>query len=188
MIFHAKAVFLDRDGTINKEVDVLRDVKQLKLLPGVGQAIKKINQLGFLVIIVTNQPVIARGWLKEKEVDAIHAVLVKRLHKKGTKIDAVYYCPHHPNANLKKYRLLCRCRKPNIGMIKKAVRKFKIDSRKSFLIGDSTGDILAGKRAKLKTILVKTGYGGKDGKYQVKPDFTVKNLTEAVKIIKKYAK
>lgn len=181
-----KAVFLDRDGTINKEVDVLRDIKQLKILPGVGQAIKKINQLGFLAIIITNQPVIARGWLNEKEVDAIHAVLIKRLNKKGAKIDAIYYCPHHPNANLKKYHLLCKYRKPNIGMIKEAVRQFKIDIKSSFFIGDTTSDILAGKRAKLKTILVKTGYAGKDGKYSVRPDFTARDLKEAVKIIGQY--
>ena len=180
-----KAVFLDRDGTINKEVDVLRDVKQLKVLPGAAEAIKKINQLGFLAIIITNQPVIARGWLTEKEVDAIHAVLIKRLNKKGAKIDAVYYCPHHPNANLKKYRLVCSCRKPDIGMIKKAVKELKIDIKKSFLIGDSTSDILAGNRIGLKTILVKTGYAGQDGKYKARPDFTAKNLIEAVEIIEK---
>lgn len=181
----SKAVFLDRDGTINKEVDVLRDVKQLRILSGAAKAIKLINNLGFLAIIITNQPVIARGWLTEKEVDAIHGILVRRLNKKGAKIDAVYYCPHHPNANLKKYRLICKCRKPCVGMIKEAVKQLKVNSKRSFLIGDSTGDILAGKRAGLKTILVKTGYGGKDGKYKTAPDFIAKNLTEAVRIIQK---
>lgn len=183
-----KAVFLDRDGTINKEVDVLRDLKQLKILPKAGEAIKAINRLGFLTIIITNQPVIARGWINEKELDRIHAVLIKRLAKKGAKIDAIYYCPHHPNANLKKYRVKCRCRKPNLGMILQAARKFNIDFKKSFMVGDHTRDILTGKKAKLKTILVKTGYAGKDNYYNVNPDFTVKNLFEAVKIIKKYAK
>ena len=98
-----KAVFLDRDGTINKEVDVLRDLKQLKILPRAAEAIKKINQLGYLAIIITNQPVIARGWLTEKEVDHIHAVLINRLAKKGAKIDAVYYCPHHPTEGKGEY-------------------------------------------------------------------------------------
>jgi len=183
-----KAVFLDRDGVINKEVDVLRSFKQLRLLPGVAQAIRQLNKLSFLIIIVTNQPVIARGWLTEEEVDAIHNVLIKRLVQKGARIDVIYYCPHHPNANLKKYRRHCRCRKPNIGLIKKAVEKFKINVKKSFMVGDSTRDILAGKCAGLKTILVKTGYGGKDGKYSVKSDFVSKNLMEAVSIIKKNAK
>lgn len=180
-----KAVFLDRDGVINREVDVLRNLKQLRLLPGAAQAIRQLNKLGFLIIVVTNQPVIARGWLTEKEVGAIHNVLIKRLAQKGAGIDAIYYCPHHPNANLKEYRCNCRCRKPNIGLIKKAVKKFKINVKISFMIGDSTRDILAGKRAGLKTILVETGYAGKDGKYDVKPDFRIKNLSEAIKIIKK---
>lgn len=180
-----KAVFLDRDGVINKEVDVLRDLKQLRLLPGVARVIRQLNKLGFLIIVVTNQPVIARGWLTEEEVDDIHNVLIKRLSQKGAQIDAIYYCPHHPNANLKKYRRRCQCRKPNIGLIKKAVKKFKINIKKSFMIGDSTADILAGQRAGLQTILVETGYAGKDGKYNIKPNFIIKNLSEAIKIIKK---
>ena len=181
-----KAVFLDRDGTINKEVDNLCDVRDLRILPGVAGAIKKLNNLGFLTIIITNQPVVSRGWLTEKEINEIHAVLIKRLGKRGAKIDAVYFCPHHPDAQVKKYRLHCKCRKPNIGMIQKAVKRFKIDMRKSFMVGDSTRDILAGKRAKLTTILVKTGYKGKDGKYNVKPDFLAKNLNGAVRIIGNY--
>lgn len=183
-----KAVFLDRDGTINREVDNLRDLSQLHLLPGAARAIARLNKLGYLVIVVTNQPVVARGLITEKELDEIHAVLIDRFKKKGSHIDAVYYCPHHPEANLKKYRLQCRCRKPNIGLIKTAVEKFGVDTKKSFMIGDSTRDVLAGERAGLRTILVKTGYAGKDGKYKIQPDFFVKNLSKAVEIIKKYAK
>ncbi len=186
--FVNKAVFLDRDGVINREVDVLRSIKQLKLLPAAAKAVRKINKIGFLAVILTNQPVIARGWLTEKEMDKIHEVLIKRLDKKSAKIDAIYYCPHHPNANLKKYRLKCSCRKPNTGLIKKAAKELKIDIKKSFMVGDRTADILAGKRAGLKTILVKTGYAGKDGKYKVRPDFTAKNISGAVEIIKKHAK
>lgn len=183
-----KAVFLDRDGVVNREVDNLKNIKQLRLLPNVAASINRLNRFGFLVIVVTNQPVIARGWLTEKDLKKIHQILIKRLSQKGAKIDAIYYCPHHPNANLKKYRRRCRCRKPNIGLIRKAVKKFKIDLKKSFMVGDSTRDILAGKRAKLKTILVKTGYAGQDGKYEVKSDFITGNLSEAIKIIKKHAK
>lgn len=183
-----KAVFLDRDGTINKEVNVLRDLKQLKILPKVGEAIKAFNNLGFLVIVITNQAVVARGWLTEKEIDHIHGIMIKRLSRKGAKIDAIYYCPHHPEGNLKKYRVRCRCRKPNPGMILKAAKKFKVNFKKSFMVGDNTRDILAGKRAKVKTILVETGYGGRDGTHNVKPDFIAKNLFEAVKIIKKHGK
>lgn len=183
-----KAVFLDRDGVINREVDVLRNIKQLKLLPGAARAVEKINKLGFLAIIITNQPVIARGWLTEKEVDEVHAVLIKRLGQKNAKIDAIYYCPHHPNANLKKYRIKCSCRKPGTGLIKKAVKELKINLKESFMVGDRTADILAGKRVGLKTILVKTGYAGKDGKHKVKPDFTAINLLKAADVIKKNAK
>jgi histidinol-phosphate phosphatase family protein len=182
-----RAVFLDRDGTINKEVDNLRSVKQLRLLPGVTEAIKKLNKLGCLVVVVTNQPVVARGLATEGEVDEIHAVLLKRLAKKGARIDAIYYCPHHPEASIKRYRLSCRCRKPNIGMLLKAIKKFKISPKDSFIIGDRTADILTGKRAGLRTILLKTGYAGQDGKYNIKPDLVVKNISEAVRRIKTYA-
>lgn len=182
-----KAVFLDRDGTINIEVDLLRRLDQLRILPGAARAIKRLNRLGFLVVVITNQAVVARGWMTEKEVDEVHAVLIQRLNKRGAKIDAVYSCPHHPNANLKKYRILCKCRKPNIGMIMRAVKRFNIDRKKSFMIGDATRDILAGKRAKLKTILVRTGHAGLDGNYVVHADYEAKNLGEAVNIIKKTA-
>ena len=183
-----KAVFLDRDGVINREVNNLKSIKQLRLLPNVATSIGKINRLGFLLIVITNQPVIARGWLTEMGLERIHRELMRRLAVKGAKIDEIYYCPHHPNANLKKYRVQCRCRKPNTGMIKAAAKKNAINLKKSFIIGDSTRDILTGKRAKLKIILLKTGYAGQDGKYNVKPDFIAKDLSEAVKIIKKYAK
>lgn len=181
-----KAVFLDRDGTIIKEVDLLRNISQLRLLPNAGKAIKKINLLGYLVIIITNQPVIARGWVTEQDIDYAHFVLLERLKRAGARVQGVYYCPHHPNANLKKYRIRCACRKPNIGMIKKAFRIFNIDPKKSFIVGDRTEDMLAGKRAGLKSILVKTGYGGRDKKYPVAADFQAKNLYRAADIIKKY--
>lgn len=183
-----RAVFLDRDGVIIKEVDNLREVSQLRLIPGAVKAIQTLNKMGVLVVIITNQPVVARGWINEKELKYIHQVLLKRLAKKGAKIDAVYYCPHHPEANLKKYRKKCSCRKPNIGLVKKAIKDFSISIKKSFFIGDQTRDILTGKNAGLKTILIKTGYGGRDGKFNVKADFEAKNLIKAIEIVKNYAK
>lgn len=180
-----RAIFLDRDGTINREVDVLRRLSQLKILPGVAKAIKQINKLGYLVIIVTNQPVIARGWLTEKGVERIHDVLVKRLARSGAKINAIYYCPHHPNANLKKYRKNCSCRKPKPGMILKAMKKFGISRQGSFMIGDHAWDIMAGKAAGLKTILVKSSTRNKDPRFaHVKPDYVVRNLPKAIRILK----
>ncbi len=182
------AVFLDRDGTIIKQVELLHKVSEIKLLPKAAQAIRELNLLGHLTVILTNQPVVARGIIAPKEVDEIHAVLIGRLQKGGAKIDAVYFCPHHPEATLKKYRMRCKCRKPEIGMILAAAKKHGINLKKSFIVGDSTQDILAGNRAKLKTILVKTGHGGKDPwQYEGKPDFVVKNLSEAVRVVKKFS-
>lgn len=182
------AVFLDRDGVINREIGILSSLRQLKMLPSAASAIAALNKMGFLVVVTTNQPVIARGLISEPELDAIHAVMIKRLSRRGAKIDAIYYCPHHPNANLKKYRMKCRCRKPNIGLIMRAVKEHGIALKKSFLIGDRTVDIMAGKKAHVRTILVKTGFGGADGKFNVTPDFIAKDLAAAVRIIKKHAK
>jgi histidinol-phosphate phosphatase family protein len=180
-----KAVFLDRDGTIIREVDNLKSVSQLRLLPGAAKAIAAINQMGLLAIVVTNQPVIARGWLDENGVDEIHAELVKRLKRKGATLDAIYYCPHHPDANVQEYRVVCRCRKPGIGMIVQASKELGIAIDGSYMVGDRTPDILAGNRAGLRTILVKTGYGGKDGKHAVEPDHVAMNVAAAVDIIRK---
>ncbi|HJX50720.1 MAG TPA: HAD-IIIA family hydrolase [Candidatus Nanoarchaeia archaeon] len=185
-----KAVFLDRDGVINEEVKLLYNIKQLKLIPKSDKGIKLLNNLGFRVIVATNQPQVARGLITENSVKRINKTLIKVLAKKDAKIDAIYYCPHHPERHhpdikpeCMKYRIECECRKPNIGMIKKAEKELKIDLKSSYIIGDQTRDIKTGKNAGCKTILVKTGYAGKDGKYDVKPDFIAKNLLEAAKII-----
>ncbi|MDP3948326.1 MAG: HAD family hydrolase [bacterium] len=181
----SKAVFLDRDGTVNALTpgEYILNSRDIRLLPGTAKAIRKLNRLGYLVIIITNQGTIGRGVLTEKKLDEIHAIMIRRLARKGAKIDAVYHCPHHPRAILPGHAIKCACRKPNAGMILNALRHFAIDKKKSFLIGDATYDILAGKRARIRTILVKTGYGGKDGKHDVKPDFIAKNLLDAVKFI-----
>lgn len=187
-------IFLDRDGVIIKEVDLLSKTSQIKILPNVTEAIAKFNQAGFLVICLTNQPVAARGIISEKEVIKINQETQKKLNKGSAKIDAFYFCPHHPNANLLKYRKVCDCRKPATGMIKKAQKDFQIDKASSWMIGDMQSDVLMGKRAGLKTIRVLTGHKKdkiiKTGKTedeklmrQVKPDFVCKNLSEAEKII-----
>jgi mannose-1-phosphate guanylyltransferase/phosphomannomutase len=179
------AVFLDRDGTIIRQVELLHKASEVKLLPGAARAIQAFNKLGYLTVIITNQPVVARGISTPEEIDEIHALLIDRLGEKGAKIDAVYFCPHHPKADMKKYRIACKCRKPEIGMILKAAKNHGIDLRKSFMVGDSTRDVQTGNRAKLKTILVKTGHGGKDvWQFESKPDFVVANLSGAAKVIK----
>jgi len=177
---------LDRDGTINNLADSKKKVTRLRVFSGVARAIKKLNELGFLVVVITNQGGIGKEVWKKKEVDQVHALLVSDMKKQGAVIDAVYYCPHHPKATLEKYRLECECRKPNIGLILKAIKRFKINPKESFLVGDMTRDILAGKRAGMKTILVKTGQGGKEVRYRVKvnPDFVARDINAAAKIIK----
>jgi len=186
-----EAVFLDRDGTINEEVDLLHDIKQFKLLSNVGNAIKKLNDTNIISIIVTNQPVVARGLCDESKVKEINNQMNSELKKQGAYLDEIYYCPHHPEQRPEgnqKYRIKCSCRKPDTGMLLQAQKKFNLDLTKCFMIGDATGDILTGQNAGCKTILVKTGYGGKDDKYDVKPDYIFDNLNDAVEFVLQFNK
>jgi len=182
-VSYNKAVFLDRDGVINREVGNIYRAADLEILPRAGKAIKKLNAAGFKVIVVTNQSIIAKAMATHKTLRTIHAKMIRHLKKDGATIDAVYYCPHHPKGSVKRYAIECDCRKPGIGMIKKAQKKFNLDLKKSFLVGDTTGDILTGKRAGVHTILVKTGHSGKDGKYKAVPHAIAKDLYEAVQYI-----
>jgi len=147
-----KAVFLDRDGTINQEIHYLTDPRDLELLPSVAEAIKMLNEAKFEVIIVTNQSAIARGLLTKRKLEEIHNRLLKILNDKGAKIDAIYYCPHHPDEN-------CTCRKPKSGLIFKASKEHSIDLSESYVVGDKLIDIKSGRNAGCKAILVLTGYG-----------------------------
>lgn len=153
-----KAVFLDRDGTINKEVGFLRHPEELELLPGAAEGIRKINRSGYLAIVITNQPVIARGEVTEKELKEIHNKLETLLGEEGAYLDAVYYCPHHPDkgfpGEIPELKIDCECRKPKPGLLYRAARDFNIDLSKSIMIGDSERDILAGKAANLRTVLL----------------------------------
>jgi len=178
-----RAVFLDRDGTINREVDHLRRIEQLRLLPGVAEALRRIRRMGYRIIIVTNQAAVARGLINERGVREIHRVLAERLRRQGAEVDAIYYCPHHPTEGSRRYRRACACRKPGTGLLRRGIKVFGIDSRKSFMVGDKTQDILTGKRAGMKTILVRTGYAGSDGLHEVTPDFTVRDLRAAAELI-----
>jgi len=182
-----KAVFLDRDGVINKEDDHLSKIEDFKIYGFAAKAIKKINNSDYLAIIVTNQPMIAKGFILESDLNEMHKKLETELGRAGAKIDAIYICPHHPEKGFfgerPKLKIKCDCRKPKPGLLFKARKEFNLNLKKSYMIGDQTRDILAGKRAGCKTILVKTGYGGKDNLFSVKPDFIANNLFEAVRII-----
>jgi len=175
-----RAVFLDRDGTIIRQVDLMHEVSQLRLLPGSAAAIRNLNEKNVLVVVVTNQPAVARGVATEPEIELVHEELNRRLQARGAHIDAYYVCPHHPNATLEQYRTTCSCRKPEPGMILRAAGEHGIDLSRSVMIGDTTQDILAGNRAGVHTILVRTGHGGRDPwQYQCSPDWTANNLLEA---------
>ena len=157
-----KAIFLDRDGTINKYVGFLRNINDFELISGAAEAIKKINNSGYLVIVVTNQPVIARGEVSLEELDEIHNKLETLLGKEGAYIDGLYYCPHHPHKGYEgerpEYKIECDCRKPKPGMLLKAAEDFNIDLSQSWMIGDDDNDVLAGQNAGCKTIRIDKDY------------------------------
>ena len=149
-----KAVFLDRDGTINKYVDFLTKLEQFELIDGTAEAIKKINKSGFLAIVVTNQPVIARGDCTWDELQQIHDKMETELGKKGAFVDAIYICPHHKDKGFEgerlEYKFDCDCRKPKPGLLLQAAKEFNIDLSQSYMIGDSERDVMAGENAGMK--------------------------------------
>lgn len=155
-----KAVFLDRDGTINKYVGFLRDIDEFELLPGVAEAIKKINVSGYLCIVVTNQPVIARGEVTVGQLEEIHNKMETLLGQEGAYIDGLYYCPHHPHKGYEgevvELKIDCECRKPKPGMLLKAAEDFNIDLESSWMVGDGENDIKAGIAAGCKNALINT--------------------------------
>ena len=183
------AIFLDRDGTINQEVNHLSSQEQFELIDGVGEAICQINAAGILAVVVTNQPVIARGELEESELKVIHNKMDTLLGRHGAYLDRLYYCPHHTDSGfegeIEALKFDCDCRKPKIGLFTQAKNDLNIVLKKSWVVGDSTRDILAAQNAGMKSILVQTGHAGKDGSYEVTPDFVAENLNEAVELILK---
>lgn len=161
-----KAVFLDRDGTINKYVGFLRNPDQFELLPGVAEAIKKINASGYLAIVVTNQPVIARGEVTYGRLQEIHNKMETLLGQEGAYLDAIYFCPHHPHkgyeGEIPELKTECSCRKPKPGMLFKAAEDFNLDLNQSWMVGDGENDIKAGKNAGCRTVLIGNGNYGQD--------------------------
>lgn len=156
-----KAVFLDRDGTINQYVGFLRRAEDFSLIDGAAEAIRKMNLQGYLVIVVTNQPVLARGEVSFTELDEIHNKMETLLGKEGCYLDAIYYCPHHPHkgyeGEVPELKITCDCRKPKPGMLIKAAEDFHIDLKQSWMIGDSESDIKAGQAAGCRTALIGSG-------------------------------
>lgn len=186
-----RAIFLDRDGTMNVSKGFISKADDLELIPGTIDAIKAINKSGALAIVITNQPVIARGECSFEELHNIHNKLKTLLGEKGAFVDDIFYCPHHPDKGFEgevpELKFDCECRKPKTGMIDEAVKKYNIDLSKSYMVGDSTMDLETARNAGIKSVLVDTGFAGNDGKYDRSCDIEAKNLFDAVeKIIKDF--
>ena len=154
-----RAVFLDRDGTVNEEVHFLSQPDQIELLPTVASTISKLNQSGIAIVVVTNQSGVARGYIPEKQLDVIHTRLSHLLAEQNALIDGIYYCPHHPTEGIGQYHVDCDCRKPMPGMLLRAARELNLDLTRSLMIGDRISDLEAGANAGCQTALVRTGYG-----------------------------
>lgn len=179
-----KAIFLDRDGTINKKNGLIYREEQFALEDCAVEAIRKINQSGYLAIVITNQPVVARGLCQIEDVERIHMKMETLLGREGVYLDAVEFCPHHPDKGYPEenpdYKIPCHCRKPDIGMIEDCAERFNIDLTQSWMVGDTTIDIQTGVNAGTHTALVLTGDAGKDGKYVVQPELVCQDLLDAV--------
>lgn len=168
-----RAVFLDRDGVINREVDYLSRVEQLVVLPGAPEAMKKLRAAGFKVVVVTNQSGVARGYFSVAQLGRIHRELKRRLARAGAKWDALYFSPHPPDSR-------SPLRKPGIGMLLKAKKRFGLDLKSSWLVGDTTTDVQTARNAGCGAVLVRTGKGGRDGRYAgAKPDKVCRDLASA---------
>ena len=179
-----RAVFLDRDGTIIEDVGYLNECRKIKFLPRVSTAIKLLNESGFKVIVVTNQSGVARGYFTEEIVKEINRFIQESLAKQGAFIDKIYYCPHHVQGIIQKYKKQCHCRKPNPGMIEKAAREFSIDLKNSFAIGDKISDIEAGHGAGCGTILLADRSSpDRDGRTALMCDHIATDLREAARWI-----
>lgn len=152
-------VFLDRDGTLNVEVDFLRSIDELKIIDGAPAAVAKLNRQGFITCVISNQSGVARGFLTEDDLAVIHARLEEEFRAGGARFDRILYCPHHPTEGIAPYNVDCVCRKPKPGMLVQAANEFQLDLHNCFVVGDSVVDMQAGNAVGATTILVQTGYG-----------------------------
>jgi len=190
-----RAVFLDRDGVINRMVyepdfglvDSPQNADQFQLIPGVPEAIRLINAMDFLAVVISNQPGIAKGKYTPAILEAVTEKMHRQLAEGGARLEAVYYCLHHPEALLEEYRVACDCRKPKPGLLQKVAKELEIDLRTSYMIGDGLTDVLAGKAAGCTTIFLgsrKCEICGVMDELSAWPDFQVANVLEAVRLIR----
>ena len=182
------AVFIDRDGTISEEVGYVNHPSRFQLYPYSSEAIKLLNENGWLAIVVTNQAGVARGYFSEDVVKQVHRELNRRMDENSARLDAIYYCAHHPTVGEPPYRLDCDCRKPKAGLVQQAAKDFAIDLGSSWMVGDRYSDIELARNAGLRSAFVLSGYGRGEWEYQRQnwqhePDLVSDNLFEAVKEI-----
>ena len=181
------AVFLDRDGVLIEDTDLLTSSEGIRILDGVPGALERLRASGFQLIVVSNQAVVARGFATEPEVELINQRIGEMIVKAGgPRIDAFYFCPHHPKATLPAYRKVCDCRKPEPGMLLRAAREHEIDLKRSFMAGDRITDIIAGAKAGARTVLIQTGQHtaspietAEPLDRSIKPDHVCSSLAEA---------
>lgn len=177
-----RAVFLDRDGTINIEKDYLYQINDFEFIPGAAEAIRMLNQAKIMVVVVTNQSGVARGYYTEEDVENLHRHIATELARSGAHVDVWLYCPHHPDGR-GSYALPCTCRKPLPGMLLDAAARHDIDLESSAIIGDKRADIEAGQAAGCRTILVRTGYGEKEEQFVGPHTVVCDDILSAVKCL-----
>ena len=183
-----RAVFIDRDGTISEEVGYVNHPSRYRVFPYSAEAVRALNEAGWLAILVTNQAGVARGYFAEEMIGKVHNLLRQELERGGARLDAIYYCPHHPSVGDAPYRLDCDCRKPRPGLIHRAAEDFEIDLARSWMVGDRYGDMELAHNAGVRAAFVLSGYGRGEWEYQRsvwkhQPDLVAEDLLEAVKKI-----
>ncbi len=180
-----RAVFLDRDGCVNVEDDHIRAIEQFRLYPDTLESIRKLSHAGFLIVIITNQSGVARGLMTEEFVKKVHKLMLKWFDGAGVKVNAVEYCPHHPDGTVEKYSIKCDCRKPEPGMLNRAAARLDIDFSRSYVVGDKLSDIELGPVTGAKAIMVRTGFGEREavkianGDHPA-PDFIADGIKDAI--------
>ncbi len=178
-----KAIFLDRDGTINEEMGYINHIDRFRIFDFVPESLRLFKQLGFKIIVITNQSGVARGYFTESLLNEVHEILREKMRAEKAEIDDIFYCPHHPTEGEPPYRMVCDCRKPKPGMVLQAAAKYDLDLSLSFLIGDRYKDILFAKNLGIRAGMVLTGYGLGEYTYQREkwshdPDFIGRNLLD----------
>lgn len=171
-------VFLDRDGVLTVEKGYLHSLDELEIFPYARDCIVNIHQKGYYAIVITNQGGVAKGLLEEDELQKMNQLLQREIG-----VDMVYYCPHHPQGIISKYAVKCNCRKPQIGLIEEACKNFPIDLTNSYMVGDRSCDILAGRNKGIKTVCLNSGYGLERLEENIVADYNFQNLKEFVKIL-----